>query len=116
MTFVIDFRINDQDIHWRPASAFCNPCKVRYDYILRFEDLAKEQQLFLNATGLNRKLGSGSEERNVNRPPGMDDAKVTEVYFQQLDDKDLVALYAIYADDFKMFGYEYARGSLSFPV
>ena len=52
VTFVIDFRINDQDIHWRPASAFCNPCKVRYDYILRFEDLAKEQQLFLNATGM----------------------------------------------------------------
>ena len=52
----------------------------------------------------------------MNRPPGMDDAKVTEVYFQQLDDADLVALYAIYADDFKMFGYVYARGSLSFPV
>ena len=46
----------------------------------------------------------------------MDDARVTEVYFKQLDDADLVALYAIYADDFKMFGYEYERGSLSFPV
>ena len=65
---------------------------------------------------LYRKLGSGIEERNVNRPAGMDDAKVTEVYFQQLDDADLVSLYAIYADDFKMFGYEYARGTLSFPV
>ena len=52
----------------------------------------------------------------MNRPAGMDDAKVTEVYFQQLDDADLVALNAIYSDDFKMFGYEYARGSLSFPV
>ena len=65
---------------------------------------------------LYRKLGSGTEERNVNRPAGMDDARVTEVYFKQLDDADLVALYAIYADDFKMFGYEYERGSLSFPV
>ena len=65
---------------------------------------------------LYRKLGRGIEERNVNRPAGMDDAKVTEVYFQQLDDADLMALYAIYSDDFKMFGYEYARGSLSFPV
>ena len=48
------FRLNDLDVHWRPASAFCNPCKVRYDFILRFEDLAKEQRLFLNATGLSR--------------------------------------------------------------
>ena len=46
--------MDDLDIHWRPASAFCNPCEVRYDFILRFEDLAKEQQLFLNATGLSR--------------------------------------------------------------
>ena len=66
--------------------------------------------------GLYRKLGNGTEERNVNRPAGMDDAKVTELYFQQLDDADVVALYAIYADDFKMFGYEYERGSLKFPV
>ena len=65
---------------------------------------------------LCRKLGTGSEERNVNRPTGMDDAKVTEVYFKQLDDADLVALHAIYADDFRMFGYEYTRGPLMFPV
>ena len=46
----------------------------------------------------------------------MDDAKVTEVYFKQLDDADLVALHAIYADDFRMFGYEYRRGPLMIPV
>ena len=108
--------MDELDVHWRPASVFCNPCVVRYDFILRFEDLAKEQQLFLNVTGLSQKLGNISEERNVNRPMGMDDAKVTEVYFQQLDDADLLGLYAIYAEDFKMFGYEYRRGSLSFPM
>ena len=48
--------------------------------------------------------------------PGMDNAKVTEVYFKQLDDADLVALHAIYADDFRMFGYESKRGSLTFPM
>ena len=108
--------MDELDAHWRPTSVFCNPCSIHYDFILRFEDLAKEQQLFLNVTGLSQKLGSGSEERNVNRPAGMDDAKVTAVYFQQLDDDDLLALYAIYAEDFKMFGYEYRRGSLSFPI
>ena len=49
-----------------------------------------------------------------NRLAGMD-AKVTEVYFKQLDDTDLVALHTIYANDFRMFGYEYKRGLLTFP-
>ncbi len=97
---------------------FCSPCHIRYDYILRFEDLSEEEELFKKVVGLEKRLGGAgaSEKRNVNRPTGMSDHEVTELYFKQIDEEDILALYRIYEDDFKMFGYRYESGDFRFPL
>jgi hypothetical protein len=67
-------------------------------------------------TGLEKKLEGKQVMRNVNKPIGMSDLKVTELYFQQLDDADVMGLYRVYEEDFKMFGYRYQYGSVGLPV
>ena len=39
--------------------------------------------------------------------PGLRKEEVVARYFDMLDDDDILALYDIYQDDFKMFGYQF---------
>ena len=40
------------EMHWLPASSFCEPCAMNFDYILRFEDLDEEEPVFRKHLGL----------------------------------------------------------------
>jgi hypothetical protein len=40
-------------------------------------------------------------------PVGLKKEEVVAKYFDMLDDDDIMALYNIYQDDFKMFGYQF---------
>ena len=47
--------------------------------------------------------------------PGMKHEDLTALYFSQLSDIDVNALYKIYEEDFNMFGYTYRHGERSYP-
>eukprot|EP00061_Rhincodon_typus_P004672 g23145.t1 len=44
------------DIHWEPASRLCSPCRIRYDFIGRFERLESEADTALRLLGAPRNL------------------------------------------------------------
>ncbi len=41
---------------------------------------------------------------------------VVDAYFRQLDPVDVSDLFDIYADDFRLFGYTFQFGNLTFPT
>ena len=36
------------DYHWAPVTIVCNPCTVRYDFIVKFETLQEDSELLLD--------------------------------------------------------------------
>ncbi|XP_042890742.1 carbohydrate sulfotransferase 13-like [Penaeus japonicus] len=88
--------------HWAPYHAFCSPCQVHFDYVLRFESLPEEEAFLIETVaGLS----------NVLQPCKLhsshtDYIAVTKHYFSQLSQEKLRRLYDIYKPDFDIFGYD----------
>ena len=54
--------------HWIPVMNFCSVCQTGYDYIVKFEDLATENELFLKEIHLDHYLETTGTKINVNHP------------------------------------------------
>jgi hypothetical protein len=103
------------DVHWRPASELCTPCAIHYDYLLRFENIETEEMLLKKALRLDDALPDAMW-LNRNHPTGLDQDQLTALYFEQLSHDDIMALYRIYENDFRMFGYTFVYRNYSFPL
>ena len=91
------------DVHWRPQVRLCNPCVVNYDFIIRFEHLAKDSNHILEYLQRN-----DPEEKKVffnpKRSPVIDRNK-TKKAFSSLPNSLFEKLKKIYLDDFQAFNY-----------
>ena len=113
---VIDsYKIDD---HWRPIVEHCSICNKlslkAYNYILKFEELEKEEDMFLIHTGWNEKIKS-RKKVNVNDHQGLSDEELTQIYFSGLSKKQIRALYSVYKMDFLLFNYSFKINELTFP-
>ena len=54
------------DMHWRPASYICSLCDMKYDYIIKFENLKEESMAFLKQTKLDKFIPNESLNRQIN--------------------------------------------------
>ena len=43
-------------------------------------------------------------------------AQVTAKYFEQLSDEEIMKIYTVYEDDFKLFDYTFNFGNISLPT
>ncbi|XP_042892462.1 carbohydrate sulfotransferase 11-like [Penaeus japonicus] len=87
--------------HWAPYHAFCSPCQVHFDYVLRFESLPEEEAfLVANVPGL-----SAVVKPHMVHSSHTDYNAITRHYFSKLSPLQLAHLYKIYENDFKIFGY-----------
>ena len=64
--FIIDDEISRMDMHWRPASYICSLCDMKYDYIIKFENLKEESMAFLKQTKLDKFLPNEKLDRQMN--------------------------------------------------
>ena len=88
----------------------CDMCRIRYDFIGKFESFSEDTQYILMQTGahqiidINDKTFMGSVILKKSALP----------YFKQLPKDTILKLYLRYEMDFKMFGYSadeyYAQG------
>ena len=103
------------DNHWRSYSSTCALCSLHYDYVLRFEDLEREERLFLEDTGItslfppivkNRQKKTDGEEYP------------TPQYMKMLRMRDFDALVELYEQDILLGGYnqsvEQLRSQINF--
>ena len=113
---VIDgYKIDD---HWRPIVEHCSICNTlslkAYNYILKFEELEKEEDMFLIHTGWDKKIKS-RKKVNVNDHQGLSGDELTQIYFSVLSKKQIRALYSVYKMDFLLFDYSFKINELTFP-
>ena len=107
------------DEHWQPINEYCSVCNVismkAFRYILKFEQLKTEENLFLSHVKWNvnnEKLGS---KLNVNKPDAISGHELTLLYFSSLSEQQIKQLYKVYELDFLLFDYKFDIGDLHFP-
>ena len=94
----------EYDRHWRPQVALCNPCVMNYNYVIRFEDLAKESNLLLEY--LQRNDPDAKKIFFTTDTPNLVDNKQTSTAFSELSKKKIEQLMQIYEKDFITLNYE----------
>ncbi|XP_012274801.1 carbohydrate sulfotransferase 11 [Orussus abietinus] len=107
-TFVefLEFIVKEKyfDEHWVPYYDSCAPCKIQYDYILKFETLLEEQSIFLSDTGLFGYLYQVGDARNA-IPHESTTRTVAKDYFENVPKLLLKEVHKVYEKDFKLFAY-----------
>ncbi|XP_070542459.1 carbohydrate sulfotransferase 11-like [Ptychodera flava] len=101
----VDYLIKMEDVnqlgtHYRPMYALCAPCSIKYDFVGNFESLQADAAYILNKIGAKFDFPNfvphatnSSAKKNILR------------YFSQLSVEQIKALYRVYENDFKLFGY-----------
>jgi len=94
------------DPHWRPFTMFCSVCFLPYNYILHFENIEAEEKLMAHELQASKILRPRWENKDKDGDE-MSRKELLYKYFNMLDEDDILDLYKIYQNDFKMFGYRF---------
>ena len=91
------------DVHWRPQVMLCNPCVLNYDYIIRFERLAEDSNVFLKHIQKNDIRKDKIFFKNATS--SVIGISKTSNAFSTLDSALIDNLVEIFEDDFVTMGY-----------
>ena len=91
-------------VTFRPMSLYCGICSFPYNRILHFENIETEEKYFAKEISAKNAIHPRWENRN---DEGFPKEEILRKYFDILEDAEIDALYKIYKDDFKMFGYQF---------
>ncbi|XP_012222686.1 carbohydrate sulfotransferase 14-like isoform X2 [Linepithema humile] len=107
-TEFLRFIVNEKyfDEHWAPYYRTCDPCMLRYDYILKFETLDRDQNFFIQDTNLNEHLYDRNYPQNTN-PHGATTRETLNKYIKEIPQLLLDEIYKIYEYDYKLFNYSF---------
>jgi len=98
--------LNDKlmDDHWRPMVDLCSVCGIRYDFLIKFENLAEEEEYLRRRLHLEQVIGPRWE--NKNKKGRSTTKELRDSYFGQLSEDEVFRLYQLYEADFQAFEYE----------
>ncbi len=97
--------------HWATYTDLCHPCLVKYDHIFKLETFSTDSR-----TALSLFLNEGQNSISMPHIHVTDKRPVEEKLssvthrFKQFSEKLVQAVMAIYAADFKLFGYQWDQG------
>ncbi|CAG7828321.1 unnamed protein product [Allacma fusca] len=86
------------DEHWQPISVLCGMCHVRYDYIIRQEDLERTSAFYLKNLGFPPSFAISWQNPTTILEPK---TNLTE-YFKDIPRRKMIRLFQIYQDDFQL--------------
>ncbi|XP_071481821.1 carbohydrate sulfotransferase 11-like [Diadema antillarum] len=91
------------DEHWKEMYKLCSPCRIKYDFIGRLENIQEEANYVLSHFNFTRKLSYPSSANS--HPTNSASTNVTK-YFDRFSREKLRALWNIYRFDYELFGYD----------
>ena len=107
-------------MHIRPIYDHCCMCHEDqlsvFRYILRFEELEKEEPAFIRYMRWENKINISQPKLNVQRPDGLTSEEITKLYFTQLSKDEVLSLYNFYKLDFLLFNYTFKFGDMVLPT
>ncbi|XP_064088916.1 carbohydrate sulfotransferase 10-like isoform X2 [Macrobrachium nipponense] len=91
----------DMNRHWRPYSTNCRPCHVPFDYIVKLETFEEDLRYLVLKLGIKEiNVTTQKNKSSKSKSP------TYEAYYRNISDDIIARLYAIYKEDFRLFGYE----------
>ncbi|XP_053997655.1 carbohydrate sulfotransferase 9-like [Hylaeus anthracinus] len=102
LRFIVEEKYFDE--HWAPFVDTCEPCLIKYNYILKFDTFDRDQQFLIQELGLREYLYEKSDLRNIN-PRGVTTTAVVKEYMQNVPRSLLDEINKVYETDFKLFSY-----------
>ena len=103
--------------HWCPMIDYCSVCSMNYNYILKFEHYAEENFEFMQSVHLDQYLPEDNDfHRVVNGNHGQykSSTEITKLYFEVLSNEEILKLFEIYQNDFKLFGYSFTFRNVTY--
>ncbi|KAJ8024200.1 Carbohydrate sulfotransferase 11 [Holothuria leucospilota] len=89
------------DLHWTDINSLCYPCDVRYDTIVKFENMAKESLLIFEKAGIENRLPSLTQHAT-----NSSDLSQAVEFYRDIPRDVIRKLYERYYYDFTVFGYD----------
>lgn len=83
--------------HWEPIHKLCHPCALKYNVVGKYETLIDDSALALHLAGVNITFPTSQRTSTTH--------DLLREYFNQVPVGVTKSLYKLYADDFKLFGY-----------
>ncbi|CAK8687085.1 unnamed protein product [Clavelina lepadiformis] len=104
LNYLIDTDGGEDNPHFTFYHALCNPCKVHYDYIIKFETMQEDIEFLQNY------LNISEEHRKIFFPPARYSARTDKVkkFYEQTPKELTNKLYSVYKKDFVLFDYDRA--------
>ncbi|KZC14786.1 Carbohydrate sulfotransferase 12 [Dufourea novaeangliae] len=102
LRFIIEEKYFDE--HWAPFVDTCEPCLIKYNYILKFDTFDRDQQFLIQELGLSDYLYEKGDLKNIN-PRGVTTAALVKEYMQNVPRSVLDEINKVYETDFKLFSY-----------
>lgn len=90
------------DIHWMTYTQTCDPCRMKFNYILKLETIQEEaHHLFCEVLGFPEKVNLPVRHRSYEHALG----NSTRRYYANISSELMQRLLEIYKDDFDIFEY-----------
>ena len=112
------------DPHWQPYSLTCNPCVIKYDYIVRTETMQEDpdmiqvlEKMQYNKSEMHSVVNPGTVTMNDTLPvrDGLYRAERRyQTWLQDVPEQILRDVHHRYRDDFLLFGYTFDIEDFSF--
>lgn len=105
--YIVSDSLQD-DVHWQSYSKLCNVCLLKYNYIVKYENMAEELEQFVTFLGLN------PADWNIDNY--FKTGKTQENYqsmYMNMSTSLMCSLKYFYEEDFKLFDYrleDYLQG------
>ncbi|CAH1791073.1 unnamed protein product [Owenia fusiformis] len=95
--YITDRRNRPQDSHWISFNELCTPCTIHYDAIGDFRTLNTDANFTLAHANLDKYIFPVSQPKTSAR---------LQSYYSNLTSQTINRIYARYATDYEMFGFE----------
>lgn len=102
LRFIVEEKYFDE--HWAPFVDTCEPCLIKYNYILKFDTFERDQKFLIQELGLSEYLYHQNDLKNIN-PRGVTTAALVKEYMQDVPRSLLDGINKVYETDFKLFAY-----------
>ena len=112
----VAYILKHNDVHWDSMQRFCDPCNIKYDYILRMETMQRDSQALMR--DLYPKAGP-LPVANAAMKKDKSDQTSTWVkpkvlgLFSQISEDLMDKLYKKYTFDLEFYGYSFNRNNFS---
>lgn len=95
--------LQEADEHWTPQTHYCSMCAIKYDFIIKFENIKTEMPFFWERLNLTEKV---SKHHWANPEHSEDENSILLIaYFSLLSHEDIEWLKSFYKYDFDILDY-----------